>query len=321
MLMHATDQQLLDHERTLARTLQYIVTETQTILNALHVDILFEYADGLRIEISSDEAEIGRYIPIDKSISGLVLSQRRPVLANDIQNDPLLRERYFPRKEMDMTGDGPRLSVLVADLTLDGQTIGVVNVEAAPDSMFDASHLEFVNAVARQISVAITHAALFDEDNLWTATDKLLLTGTTDTGNRFDNESIMREVLDQILNTLKSLTFLKLDAAEILLADPQDMQVLTVAYSTNSADIGIKVSVDSSVCGEAFQTSKTVVLQRAVEHSDYRPIQEGMRCEMAIPIILGGSKQFTRVHLFKGRIISGPFGHAARPRSGMLAGS
>ncbi len=103
----------------------------------------------------------------------------------------------------------------------------------------------------------------------------------------------MREVLDQILNTLKSLTFLKLDAAEILLADPQDMQVLTVAYSTNSADIGIKVSVDSSVCGEAFQTSKTVVLQRAVEHSDYRPIQEGMRCEMAIPIILGGSKQFT----------------------------
>jgi len=93
------------------------VTETQTILNALHVDILFEYADGLRIEISSDEAEIGRYIPIDKSISGLVLSQRRPVLANDIQNDPLLRERYFPRKEMDMTGDGPRLSVLVADLT------------------------------------------------------------------------------------------------------------------------------------------------------------------------------------------------------------
>jgi len=269
------------------------VTETQTILNALHVDILFEYADGLRIEISSDEAEIGRYIPIDKSISGLVLSQRRPVLANDIQNDPLLRERYFPRKEMDMTGDGPRLSVLVADLTLDGQTIGVVNVEAAPDSMFDASHLEFVNAVARQISVAITHAALFDEDNLWTATDKLLLTGTTDTGNRFDNESIMREVLDQILNTLKSLTFLKLDAAEILLADPQDMQVLTVAYSTNSADIGIKVSVDSSVCGEAFQTSKTVVLQRAVEHSDYRPIQEGMRCEMAIPIILGGSKQFT----------------------------
>jgi hypothetical protein len=28
-----------------------------------------------------------------------------------------------------------------------------------------------------------------------------------------------------------------------------------------------------------------------------------------------------RVHLFKGRVISGLFGHAARPRSGMLAGS
>ena len=27
-----------------------------------------------------------------------------------------------------------------------------------------------------------------------------------------------------------------------------------------------------------------------------------------------------RVHLFKGRVVSGLFGHAARPRSGMLAG-
>jgi signal transduction histidine kinase len=188
---------------------------------------------------------------------------------------------------MDLTRQAPRFSILAADLTLEGQTIGVVNVEAAPDSGFDESHLEFVNAVARQISVAITHAALFDEENLWTATDRLLL---AEAGA--DNDQIMRKVLDQILIALKSLTFLKPDAADILLADPQDRNALVIAYSTNAADIGIRVGVESSICGEAFSTSNTVLLQRAVEHSDYRPILEGMRCEMAIPIILGGTQQF-----------------------------
>jgi len=287
LLMHATDQLILDHANTLVGTLQFIVTQTRRILNALHVDILFDYADGLRVEMSSDEGEIGRFIPIDKSISGLALSQRRPVLVNDIQTYPLLRERYFPRKEMDPARDAPRLSVLVADLTLGGQTIGVINVEADPDSNFDNSHLHFVNAMARQVSVAITHAALFDEDILRTATDKLLV---TDTG--LDIDVVMHKVLDHILSALNSLAFLKPDAADILFEDPKDAQALAVAYSTNSADIGIRVDIDSSTCGQAFRTKKTVLLQRAVEHDHYRPILTGMRCEMAIPIVLGGSHQF-----------------------------
>jgi signal transduction histidine kinase len=189
--------------------------------------------------------------------------------------------------EMDPQARPPRLSVLAADLTFEGQTIGVINVEASPDSNFGQSHLDFVKTMARQISVAIAHAALFDEDNLRTTTDKLLL---ADTG--VDNESVMRQVLDQVLGTLNSLTFLKPDAAEILYEHPQDNQALVVAYSTNSADIGVRVSIASSVCGEAFRRGETVLLNRATERKEYRPILDGMRCEMAIPIILGGSSQF-----------------------------
>ena len=286
LLIRETEQLILDHTNTLAETLQFIVTRTQQVLNASHVDILFEYADGLRMEISSDHAEIGRFIPVDRSISGLVLSSRRPVLVNNLQSDPLLRERYFPRVEMDPGIRSPQLSVLAAELTLDGKAIGVINVEAAPNNKFAQSHLDFVNAVARQISMAITHAALFDEDNFRTATDSLLVEASGDPG------TIMREVLDHIAGTLNSLTFVKPDAADILFADPQDGACLVVAYSTNSADIGVRVDINSSVCGEAFRRGETVMLQRAVDRSDYRPVVQGMRCEMAIPIIFGGSDRF-----------------------------
>jgi signal transduction histidine kinase len=287
-LTHTIDELILDHTNTLAQTLQFIVTEAQEILNAWHVDILFAYADGLRMDFSSDqEAEIGRFAPFDSSISGLVLARGEPILVNDLRSDPLMSERYYPRAEMDPTDQAPQLSFLASELTLDGQTIGVINVEATPDNRFDESHLEFVNAVAKRISIAISHAALFDEDNFRSATDRLLVQATSG-----DSDLVMRQVLDYILSTLYSLAFVKPDTAEILFADPQDGQSLVVAYSNNSADIGVRVDIGSSVCGDAFRSGETVLLQRAFERPDYRPLVQGMRCEMAIPIIFGGNNRF-----------------------------
>jgi GAF domain-containing protein len=212
------------------------------------VDILFMYAAGLRNEISTDRSSIGHFVPIENSITGLVLSTHRPVLMNDIQSDPLLRERYFPRAGMDPGACVPKLSLVAAELTLDGEAIGVINVEAPPDVSFDNSHLDFVEAVAGQISMAISHAALFDEDDFRNATDRLLVDAA-----RRDGDMVMREVLDRILSALNSLTFVKPDAAEILFADPQDGESLVVAYSTNSADIGVRVDIGTSVCGQAQQ--------------------------------------------------------------------
>jgi signal transduction histidine kinase len=284
----ATDRRIIDHANTLAETLQFIVIQTQRLLGASHVDILFEYPDGLRNEVSSDPAEAGRFVPIDSSISGLVLSSHRPVLVNDLQRDPQLRERYFPRlSELDSTAHVPGLSVIAAELSLHGEPIGVINVEAPRDVRFDQSHLDFVEAVAGQISMAISHAALFDEDNFRNATDRLLVETTSS-----DSEMVMRVVLDRILSALSSLAFVKPDAAEILFADPQDGQSLVVAYSTNSADIGVRVGIGASVCGQAFHDGRTVLLQQAFESPDYRPMDQAMRCEMAIPITFGGSNRF-----------------------------
>jgi signal transduction histidine kinase len=286
LLMHATDELILDQTNKLAETLTYIVTKARQILSADYVDIVFEYADGLRVEISSNEAEIARFVPVDRSISGLVLSTGDPVLVNDLENDPRLRDRYFPRVEMGPGERPPRLSVIAARLTLDRQTIGVINVEAT-DTRFDEAHLEFVTSVAGLVSMAITHAALFDEDAFRTATDRLLFESLPTGG-----DAVMHQVLQHILNALDSLAFVHPDAAEILFPDPKDKQFLVIAYSTNRDDIGVRVDIGSSVCGQAFDQNKTVVLQQAVGRSEYRPVFPDMRCEMAIPIFYGGNAKF-----------------------------
>jgi len=284
-LMLATDRRIIDHSNTLSDTLQFIVTQTQQILSASHVDILFQYADGLRNEISSDPAEFGHFVPIESSISGLVLSSRQPVLVNDLHSDPTLRERYFPRVgETDPAAGQPGLSVVAAELTLDRDAIGVINVEAPPDVQFDQSHLDFVEAVAGQVSMAISHAALFNEDEFRNDTDRLLVEAT-----KHDSDLVMRQVLERILGALNSLAFVQPDAAEILFVDPQEGHILVVANSTNAADVGVRVDVRTSVCGQAFRQGETVLLPRALDRPDYRPILDGMVCEMAIPITFGGS--------------------------------
>jgi nitrogen-specific signal transduction histidine kinase len=288
LLTHATDEKIIDHANTLAETLQFIVDETREILDAWHVDILLRYDDGLRIELSSDRAaEIGRDIPLDQSISGLVLSSGEPIIVSDLQSDPLLRERYFPRVAEDPRGKAPQLSFLAAELTLDRQVIGVINVEATVGNQFSESHLAFVDAVAGLISTAITHAALFDEDTFRAATDRLLMEATTG-----DTDTVMHLVLGQIMSTLNSLAFVEPDAVDILFADPLDRSRLFVAYSTNSEDIGVRVDIESSICGAAFRTQRTVLLPRALERSEYRPVLKDMRCEMAVPIVFGGSNLF-----------------------------
>src|SRR5215469_6824172 len=267
LLIHATDELILDHSNTLAETLEFIVTRTREILDARQVDILFEYPDGLRNEISTDPGQVGLFVPFDRSIAGLVLSRQRPVLINDVHS--------------------PHISVIAAELTLDVQRIGVISIEGTAENKFGEAHFDFVTAVARQISMAITHAALFDEDSFRNATDRLLIEASSG-----DSDVVMRLVLEQILSTLSLLTFLEVGAAEILFADPQDSQSLVVAHSTNSADIGVRVAIESSVCGEAFRRGMTVLVQRTFERADYRPIAPQMRCEMAIPIIFGGSSRF-----------------------------
>jgi signal transduction histidine kinase len=287
LLAQEIDRRILD-STPLADTLRFIVEQTREALRARHVDILFIYRNGLRIELSSDPEEEKRLIPVERSISGLALERDEPVLENNVLGNEVLRERYFPRISPSDVDEVPMLSVLTARITLEGNPIGAINVEAAEADRYGPAHVEFVRTVSTQISVAITHGTLFDEDKLRRATDLMLLRDSAG-----DSENVMRQVLTEILTTLRSFAFIDVEAAEVLFVDPHDPNYLSVAYSSNAADIGVRVAVAESVCGEAFKSRNVIVLDRARDHPHYRPLQNGMNCEMAIPINLGGVQGFS----------------------------
>jgi signal transduction histidine kinase len=283
LLIHEIDRRILDHQYTLSETLGHVARRVLETLGANHVDILFEHMDGLRVEFSADSEEEKRIVPLDQSISGLVLARNETILVDDLEREPHLLELYYPRVHQ----QGQGRSILIAPIYLDDHAVGVINVESSPSAGFGQPHIGFINSIAGQISLALSHAALFDEGRLRAEVDNLVLSGTTS-----DSDLIPHTALQSVLDALRSFGFIEADEAEVLFVDPEDPELLVVAYSTNLTDIGVRVRVDSTVCGEAFRTNESVVLQRALENDMYQPVQEGMRCEMAMPINVGGSERF-----------------------------
>ena len=164
LLMHATDVRILDHTQKLAETLAFVVSETRSILGADWSASCLSIADGLQIAVASDEAEIGRIVPVDESISGQVLSTKQPILVNDLESDPRLRDQVLPAGGNEPGGSPAaperpcrRAHPRSADDRRHQRG-------GAPTCTFRQAHLDFVTGVAQQISMAITHAALFDED-------------------------------------------------------------------------------------------------------------------------------------------------------------
>ncbi len=277
---------ILDRSYTLNRTMQFVIDGLQRELRAGHVDIMFEYGDELRVEMSSDAAMVKRVIPREHSLSGLAYETPEPILANDLPTDPDLLARYFPRPGSSI-GAAP-LNSIAARITLEGDPVGVINVESNRGQVFSNAQAEVVSAVATQVSLAIAHATFFDEETLRSDTDALLV---LDTGA--DNDLVVRRALFNILTTIKSLSLIAADGVEVLFVDPQDPNRLVVAHSTNESAIGLRVGIGESVCGQAFRARDTVVVRRPADSDAFRPLQEGMRSEMAIPIQLGGADRFS----------------------------
>lgn len=285
-LQHRITMHLLDTANTLERTLNFIIDETRRELGVEYVDILFRHGDNLQVELSSDRTEEKRYIPVDGSISGLALHDSTSRILNDIDGRPDVSHRYFPRaRGENMVGP---INAIVAPISMEGRTIGVINVESSGRRRFVTADEHLVVAVAAQVSLAITHASLFDEDKLRREVDRLLIADT-----ETDNDLVVEQALQSILGTLATFGFIRADAAEVLFPDSKNSSRLVVAHSTNRDAIGLRVGISSSVCGEAYRTRKSIVLGRATEHAEYQPLQEGMQCEMAIPIQLGGSQGFS----------------------------
>ena len=123
------------------------------------VAVLFLSPDGSSLRVASDhgftpeERALGDVLPVDGSLSGLAVRERKIVSTKDLQNDE--RAAYPIRRALGARGIDSCVSI---PLVFGDEALGVVNLLFTERREPSPVDLETYQAVAQSVSVAITNA-------------------------------------------------------------------------------------------------------------------------------------------------------------------
>jgi signal transduction histidine kinase len=273
-LLHEIDIQLLESERPLAATFDFIVQRTLELIRADHAHILLRRGRFLESVYATNVSNPGQRVEISRSLSGLSFTTERPVRVSDVTT-PDYRDRYVPIKGY--TGK-PIRSELAVPIKVHDTMVGVFNAESTHIDAFTSVHENVLAAIAAQVAMAIQRAQLFDRNALFADVDQLIFT----TG---ESPYVIQAALQRVMQALRDLEHIELSEAMICFRRGKDLEIVA---STKPSDVGLVLGIDESICGRAVRERETIVLEDVSTEPEYRRLfGSSIQSEIAVPILLG----------------------------------
>ena len=105
--------------------------------------------------------KIGHELPLSEGIIGAAIRTKQPYLSNDVTRDPHFTNLSLP------VSSAAQLCVPI--FGSDGKVVGALNIESDHANAFDAEDSVTLEAIASQVSVAMTNQKLFSESRSFNA--------------------------------------------------------------------------------------------------------------------------------------------------------
>jgi len=273
-LLHEIDIQLLESERPLAATFDFIVQRTQELIKADHVHILLRRGRFLESVYATNVSNPGQRVEIACSLSGLSFTSERPVRVSDV-TAPDYCDRYVPI--MGYTGK-PIRSELAVPIKVHETMVGVLNAESTHIDAFTSVHENVLAAIAAQVAMALQRAQLFDRNALFADVDQLIFSTA-------ESPYVIQAALQRVMQALRDLEHIELSEAMICFRRGKDLEIVA---STNPSDVGLVLGIDESICGRAVRERRTIILENVRTEREYRRLfGSSIQSEIAVPILLG----------------------------------
>lgn len=227
----------------------------------------------LRISASTGGDE-GLSLNVNDSVTGLVVSQKTPLLVSDISESENFRKlyKYF---------DSPSRSELAVPLIVGDEIIGVLNVESRYANAFDEYHKDLLVALANATSSAIVtaRAAVRELDIVGEVQKEIL-------AESFDLNNVFRAVVSQALMTTNA------QSGEMLLVEGDFLR--DVAITSPSSDRPAKlgpIPIHDSVSGLAVLRKQPILVGDLDNEPDYRQfykpvLGQRMKSELVVPLLM-----------------------------------
>ncbi len=238
------------------------------------VAILTPDRDGkhltVRKAINHGDVE-GLRVAIGKGFAGTMFTTGKAGIIGDVNE----YEGYIP-------GHPDARSEMAVPLSMDGETIGILDAESLEPHAFTSGDLYMFRIFGSQVATALRSAQMVYD--LKDRARKLTLIHRA--ACSLNAEDDPEEMLGNILGL--ACKAIGLEMVAILTPDRDDKH-LTVRKAINHGDVeGLRVPIGQGFTGSMYVTGKAEIIPDITQYEGYIEGTPGARCEMAAPLSLEG---------------------------------
>lgn len=188
---------------------------------------------------------------VERGLAGWVVQNRKAALVPDTSKD----DRWLRRADDANEKSGAKSAICVPLMARE-RFVGVLTLVHSVPNTFSAEHLELMQAIADQASVAVLNARLYTETQRTARVMSALAEGAAAINSSLEMQDVLRRILHQTMQALQ------VETVALALADqPSGDLVFRAAAGNNSGSIpGGRVPAGQGLAGRVMRDGHGVVL-------------------------------------------------------------
>jgi len=211
-----------------------------------------------------------RRVRIGQGIVGSAAASRRIIVVNDVRQDP----RYIPAVE------GVRAE-MAAPLIARNRLVGVMDFEAGEIGAFGNVERTLLRLIAARVAVVLDAARMHRQTVLSNRTLRMLL----QVAREFSTVLDLKRLLEQVAVVVRRL--IRYDALSVYLLDAPAGMLRHYLSVRHDRRLGLgDVPITKGIIGAAARSAAPVLVADTTRDARYLPALEGIRSELAVPLIV-----------------------------------
>lgn len=191
---------------------------------------------------------------VERGLAGWVVQNRKPALVPDTSKD----ERWLRRADDANEKSGPKSAICMPVMVHD-RFVGVLTLVHSIPNTFNNEHMELVQAISDQASIAVLNARLYTETQRTARIMSALAEGAAAINSSLEMQEVLRRIMNQTMQALQVET-----VALALIEQPGNYLAFQAAAGNNSGGIaGIRLNGDQGLAGRVISEGRTLVLPGA----------------------------------------------------------
>jgi len=225
-------------QRLLFAALQYVGGERGSIVvmddNGKPVDATIVYGRQFHDHTTQQLRET-----VEKGLAGWVVQNRQPALVPDTSKD----DRWLRRADDAADKSGPKSAICVPLVARD-KLVGVLTLVHPVPNSFNEEHMNLMQAIADQASIAVLNARLYTETQRTARIYSALAEGAAAINTSLEMPDVLRRILTQTMQALQ------VETVALALLDNKDDLVFHAAAGNNSGSItGQRIRAGQALAG------------------------------------------------------------------------